>query len=241
MRTKILTIGYIFILIFIFKEAGFSNDDKLTLTVVPFQTIGEFENSDIYAYGLPEAIAHDLAQIPGITVVERLRLSSVLQEIKLSQAGLTNENIAAKVGNMLGAKTIIVGTVQKMNKFVRVHARLLNVVSGKIVFSIKVEKEIKAFKDVFSLENLVTKKIILQLGFKLSGKQLEKIGKEPTLSEDAFKFYSTGFRFFDSGDYENGLAHFNKAAEIDKDFDWAQKARIRAQQAFEELEREIEH
>ena len=212
-----------------------------TLTVVPFQVIGDIKNSDIYGYGLPDAIANDLAQIPGITVVERLRLSSVLQEIKLSQAGLTNENIAAKVGNMLGAKTIIVGTVQKMGKLVRVHARLVNVVSGKIVFSIKVEKEIKAFKDVFSLENLVTKKIVLQLGLQLTSEQLEKIGKEPTLSEDAFEFYSTGFRLFDSGDQKNGLVFFNKAAEIDKNFDWAQKIRIRAQQAFEELEREIEH
>ena len=211
------------------------------LAVVPFKVIGDIKNPDIYGYGLPDAIANDLTQIPGITVVERLRLSSVLQEIKLSQAGLISENAAAKVGNMLGAKTIIVGTVQKMGKLVRIHARLVNVVSGKIVFSIKVEKEVKAFKDVFALENLVTRKILLQLGFKLSAKQLEKIGKEPTLSEDAFKFYSSGFRFFDSGDRKNGLVFFNKAAEIDKDFDWAQKVRIRAQQAFEELEREIQH
>lgn len=239
MRTKILTIGYIFILIFIFKETGFSDDDKLTLTVVPFQTIGEFENSDIYAYGLPEAIAHDLSQIPGITIVERLQLSAVLREHKLTQAGFISEQQAPEIGKMIGANIVLIGTVQTVDNLVRVQSRAIKVNSGDVVFSLKVDKKISSFKDILSLQDDIAKKIIIKLGFELSKDLLNNIAEPVTLSEDAFNFYSSGFKYYDKGDFQSGLNYFKKAAELDKDFSLAQQIRLRAEKAFEELEREI--
>ncbi len=208
-----------------------------TLAVMPFQVIGDVANADIYGYGLPDAIANDLARIPGITVVERIRLSSVLQEMALSQAGIVTDKNAPQIGEMLGANVIVVGTVQKMGDEVRVHARAMSAVSGEVMFSVKAEKKIREFGDVFELEDFLAQKIILQLGRKISQAKLDEIGREATLSEDAFKQYSSSFRYFDRGEYEHGLQHLKRAAELDKNFDWADKVRIRAQQAFEELER----
>ena len=98
-----------------------------TLAVTPFQIVGDLEDADIYSYGLPDAIAHDLSCLPGLVVVERIRLSSVLQELKLSQTGLIREQDATSIGRLLGAKLIIVGTVQKAGKETRIHARAVNV------------------------------------------------------------------------------------------------------------------
>lgn len=237
MKLKVINIIFLFCCILIDNQICNAGID--TLAVTPFQVIGDAANADIYSHGLPDAIANDLSRISGITVIERLRLSAVLQELKLSQTGVINEQYASGIGELLGANVIIVGTVQKLGPEVRVHARAVSVGSGEILFSVKAERKIKLFSDVFKLEDILAQKIISQLGLKISREKLDEIEEDVTFSEDAFKLYSSGFKYFDSGDYENALKHFKKATEIDEHFDWAQTVRMKAQKAFEELEREL--
>ena len=79
-----------------------------TLSVLPFKLIGKFDEPELYEYGIPEAIAHDLAQVRGLTIVDRLKLSSLLNELQLAQTGLISETSAPNVGKMIGAKKVIV-------------------------------------------------------------------------------------------------------------------------------------
>lgn len=210
-----------------------------TLAVTPFHVIGDTTGADIYAYGLPDAIANALSNIPKLTVIERLRLSTVLQELKLSQAGLITEKNAPSLGEMLGAKLIIIGTVQKLGQEVRVNVRGVRAYSGEAIFGVQAEKEIEVFSDIFKLADNLTQKIISKLGLKSSDENLADNKSEINFSEKAFELYSTGLKYFDRGDYEEALKYIKKAAEIDKHFDWIQKVRNRAKEAFEELEQEI--
>ena len=210
-----------------------------TLTITPFKVIGDSENSDIFSHGLPEAIAHDLSSIQNLTIIERLRLSTVLQELSLAQTGLITEKNAPRVGEMLGAKILIVGTVQKLGNNVRVIARAVNTTSGNIIFSVNVDKKIVAFKDVFKLEDTLAQKIVLRLGLTLTKKNLTEFEIPVTSSEDAFRHYSRGLKYLDLGNLEKSFKNLKKATEIDEQFNLAQKLRIRAQQAFEELDKEV--
>ncbi|NEN25432.1 hypothetical protein G3O08_18230 [Cryomorpha ignava] len=55
----------------------------------------------------------DLASIndPFLKIIERENMEMILQEQRLSLSGVVNEQTAAQVGNLLGAKAIITGTV----------------------------------------------------------------------------------------------------------------------------------
>ena len=135
MKANKLTILVLIFSLLILTGAGFAQSMTLTLTVVPFQTIGNFENADIFAFGLPEAITNDLSKIPGITVVERLQLSAVIREHKLAQAGFIDEAKAPEIGKMLGADVIVTGTVQKIGVLVRVQTRAIKVYSGAVSYT----------------------------------------------------------------------------------------------------------
>jgi len=209
-----------------------------TLAVTPFQVLGDTTGADVYAYGLPDAIANALSNIPEITVIERLRLSAVLQELKLYQAGLITEKNIPSLGEMLGAKLIIIGTVQKLGQEVRVNVRGVKAHSGEVIFGVQSEKRIEVFSDIFKLEDNLTQKIISQLGLKSSDENFSDEKSELNFSEKAFELYSKGLRYFDQGDYEKALKSIQKAAEIDENFNLTQKIRLKAQRAFEELERE---
>lgn len=208
-----------------------------TLVVSPFQVIGDTANSEIYAYGLTDALANDLSQIPGLVLVERLRLSSVLNELNLSQSGLVNEQNAKPIGELLGANTLIVGTVQKLAQCVRVHVRAVKVKTGEILYGVRAEKEIKQFSDVFKLQDSLSQKILIKIGGKSN--YLSERGKVNTSSEEAFKLYSKSFKYFDKGEYDKGLNYIKMASEIDKNFNQAQKVRENAEEAFKELEKEV--
>jgi TolB-like protein len=235
---RIAKIFIILAIIFAVIEIGNSQEID-TLVVTPFKVIGDTTDCEIYSYGLPDAIANDLSNVPGLIVIERLKLSTIFQEIKLSQAGFIDAEYAPKIGKLTGAKIIIVGTVQKRGQEVRVQARAVNSTTGKIMFGVKIEKTITGFKDLFELEDNLAQKIIKQLVLKQPVNQCIEYKKIPTHSEDAFKYYSYGLKLFDRGDYNTGLIQMQKAIDTDKDFYQAQTVRDQAKKAFEELEKEI--
>lgn len=208
-----------------------------TLGITPFQVLGDTAQSDILSYGLPDAIANDLAKIPDLILVERTRLSLVLQELQLEQAGLVCEKDASHFGKLAGATIMLMGTVHNSKRHVRVFMRAVRVASGEIMFSVKAEQHIKYFSDVFKLEDLLARKTAVQLGLCMVQDHYEAANDIPTDSEFLFRCYSTGLRHLDSGEYTKALENFGKSAVTDQNFSWPNRIRSHAQKAFEELEK----
>lgn len=102
---------------------------------------------------IPRSILEDLMISKGVRVIERQRLDQLLQEsdfIRLS--GLVDTTNAIKIGKMLGANTIVMGTINNIQckkstfsgygirrKTTTVHCsirvRIIDIESGNIVFS----------------------------------------------------------------------------------------------------------
>lgn len=218
---------------------GYSQEPD-TIAVFPFQVIGDTGNLVLYSYGLPDAIANDLANVPGLVIVERIQLSKILYEYKLSQTGLIDESKVPKIGGLLSANLLIVGTVQKSGRDVRVHARIIKCSTGEIIFGAKVERRILEFKDLFYLEDYLISEIIRNLKNVKSDQTTVKKRTIPTYSEDAFRHYSNGIKEFDKGNYKIGLLQIKKAIEQDNGFVEAKNIYKIAKQAFDELDREVE-
>ena len=211
-----------------------------TLAVVPFKLIGNFQDAEIYSHGLPDAIAHDISQIPDLTVAERLHLSSVLQELNFTQTGLMIEDEMDKIGRLLSANIIIVGSVQKMKRDALVQVRLIRVTTGEVILAVKENSKIRRFKNVLDLENRISNQIAVHLCPQWSPGVSTGKPKYPTSHKDAFHHYSRGLQYLDKGEYKNGFIAFEKAIDIDQKFEWAKEVQSRAQKVFEELEREAE-
>jgi len=229
----------LFVCFFIFQSLCFTQ--ICVVAVTPFEVIGESSRADVLSHGLAQAIANDLSQLPDIQVAERLQLSAVLQELRLQQAGLVNTQNAAAVGELLGANLIMVGSVQDIQGVIRIQVRAVQTESGKVLFGVENEGPVKTVDDFFSLEDKVTRGIVLHLGYHIAQAELDAVEKKATDSDDAFQAYSSALKHFDAGETDSGLDAIEKAQQADPAFNWANDIRIRAQQAFEELEREVEN
>ena len=153
------------IVIAIFIFANDSVAQKTTIAVLSFEVIGEIEDADHYRHGLPLAVSNSLSKISSLQVVERSNLNKVLDELNLSQTGMVDENEVQRVGKMLGAKLILMGSVQKIGNEIRAMARGVNVATSKIDFSVECKASVNNSRDLFELEDMLAQKISSNLVF----------------------------------------------------------------------------
>ena len=163
MNLKKLPASTFIMLFFILYDISLA--EKTTIAVVSFEVIGEIEGADHYRYGLPLAISNNLSKFSKLQVVERSSLKKVLEELNLSQTGIVDEKEAQRVGSMLGAKIMLIGSVQKINDKIRVMVRGVNVSTSKIDFSVERSAPIRNSRDLFEMEDVLTQKIVANLIF----------------------------------------------------------------------------
>ena len=131
--------------------------------------IGDFQNRTNWAFldsweqKIPEFLQSELSGSPDIFLVERGNLKSILKEQSLTMAGLVDSSTAQQVGHLLSAEYIIAGTVNRVGKWYRIDAKIINVNSGKII-SEKVQS-----KQAASLDQMV-KLLANNLAYQLTGK-----------------------------------------------------------------------
>jgi len=66
----------------------------------------------------------------GMQVVERDKLEKVLEELQLGYSGLVNMESAKKIGELLGAEGIILGTISDMGNDISLNGRMVDISSG---------------------------------------------------------------------------------------------------------------
>ena len=88
-------------------------------------------NKEIGKY-VQEDITTALVNSGQFNVVERLKLKSILDELKLAQVGLTDPEGAKQVGKLLGADVILTGTLASTGEEWNINLRLINTESGLI-------------------------------------------------------------------------------------------------------------
>jgi TolB-like protein len=138
-------------------------DEKISIAVLSFETTaGRSE-----ARGLGEAatilLNQNLINIPNISVVERQRLQNIIEEIGMSQAGLTSDEI--EVGHLLNVEFLIAGAVADLGNRFLIAARLVEVETGNILQSASIEIPSNSFISVSS-ELVVIKKYPITAAFR---------------------------------------------------------------------------
>lgn len=102
------------------------------VAVLYFENQGQ-PNLEALKVGLAQMLVTDIKSSGDVDVVERQRLQAVLDELDLGHKGLTSEATAAKVGKLLGAQYLVMGTYFELMGTLRIDARVVDVETGRIV------------------------------------------------------------------------------------------------------------
>jgi TolB-like protein len=114
-----------------------SGTRRPTLAVLYFDYAGHDAALDPLRKGLAQMLISDLTTGDGaVEVVERDRLEAVLAEQKLSSSGKVDPRTAVRIGKLLGARYLVLGSYFDLLQSLRIDARLVDVETGAIVQSI---------------------------------------------------------------------------------------------------------
>jgi TolB-like protein len=135
-----------------------------TVAVLYFDYSGSDEEMGFLRKGLTQMLVSDLFCVPAIEVVERTRLEEVLAELKLNQSKMIDKKSAVSIGKLLGAHYLVMGGYFDMKKTLRVDARVIDVETGTVLFSVGASRKVE---DFMALERQLGKELGGFLGKKL--------------------------------------------------------------------------
>ena len=118
-----------------------------TVAVLYFENQGN-EELEPLKVGLAQMMVTDIKGTPGVTVVERQQLQAILDELELGHSGMADPKAAAKVGKLLGAEWMVLGSYFELMGTLRIDARLVQVETGEILFAHGVDDKTKAFMEM---------------------------------------------------------------------------------------------
>jgi TolB-like protein len=186
-----------------------------TLAITYFDNNSPDDRFDPLGHGLADMLITDLANVGSLQVVERRRLSAVLDELKLQESSFIDPKTAVQVGKGLGANYVLVGAFTTVEPTMRIDARIVDVASSQVVRASSVSGP---YEEFFLLEKELAAEITDGLSLAVSARESAKIGRIATESFDAFLAYSRGLAALDRGALSEATGSLRQALELDDRF-----------------------
>jgi len=208
-------------------EKALAEEEKLKAAVPPENTVAVCYYADrtpgrtlqAFQKGLAAMVMTDLSKIKSLQVVERMRLQALLEEMQMGRTGIVDTATAPRVGRLLGARHIIVGSLTKGS--IRVTTSLSSTETGRVEGTSQVRVSEEHFYDLPKIIVTDTAKI---LGIELTDEEKAAIGRPHTTSYDAMVFFGRALEAMDAGNWKNARDLFARALAEDPNFKLAGEA-----------------
>lgn len=207
------------------QEKSFTEKlDPKAVAVYPFANKGTASYAPL-SRGLAAMIITDLSQVEGLTVVERIQIQAILDELKLAKSGIVNPESAPRIGKLVGAAKFTTGSFLDLEeKNIRLDATVTQTESGKRLGAIDASGELSSF---YTIQKVLVFKLLCSLGYcpeSLDDPTRLLVEKIHTKNLKAFRHFSDGLVAFDQRHYRDARRGFILALEEDPDFDLAREA-----------------
>ncbi|HZI52710.1 MAG TPA: adenylate/guanylate cyclase domain-containing protein, partial [Chitinophagaceae bacterium] len=178
-----------------------------SVAVLPFVNISNDPEQDYFSTGIAEEILNSLSNLKDLKVAGRT-----------SSSHYNRENVGLReIGERLGVKTILEGSVRKQGNRLRIMVQLVNVNDGFHLWSQKYDR---SMDDIFAIQDEVALAVTEKLKVTLLEKDKVRITKTRTKNTEAYELYLKG-RFYLSrrgGAIMTGMHFFQLAIDLDPDF-----------------------
>ncbi len=190
-----------------------TGQEKKSVAILPFKNLGHDEAANFYEFALADAVITELAQIRSIIV----RPSSVIAKYHGKDIDPREAGRELRVHAVLSA-----GFLRGGDKL-RVTAQLLDVLTGDILWSDRIDAE---GSDILAVQDSIAQRILEGLRLELSDSEQEKLQRRATDSAQAWEEYLRGrdnfgrfiFRTLSVEDCDAAIHNFKNAIDHDSHF-----------------------
>jgi len=187
-----------------------------SVAVMTFANITREAQDDWIGTGVAETVSSDLKNIHGLTIIGRARVYDALRN--LTSGAHLKDSLAIDVGRRLGATWVVVGGYQRMGDVVRITANFVEVGTGEVRRTVKVDGRID---DIFALQDKIVFELSQGLNVALRGSEIADIERRETRSVEAYESYARGMmnlRQATRDSIDRAIAAFEDATRHDPDY-----------------------
>ena len=165
------------------EKMAFPLPEKPSIAVLPFDNMSGDPEQEYFSDGFTEYIIASLSMLPEVFVIAR-------------NSTFTYKNKPVKVQKVaedLGVQYVLEGSIQKEEQKVRITAQLIDAVTGRHVWAEKYDRELK---DIFTLQDEITIRLITELRVKLTEGEQARVLTKGTKNLQAYLKYLQAKEFF---------------------------------------------
>ncbi|HLK61803.1 MAG TPA: winged helix-turn-helix domain-containing protein [Bryobacteraceae bacterium] len=150
-----------------------------TIAVLPFQDIAPQPDNPHVGLGMADALITRLATLP------LLNVRPIATVTKYESGGVD----PIEAGHSVGADTVLSGSVQRLDKKIRVSVLLVRVQDGQ---SLWVGKFDEFFTNIFAVQDAISEKIASVLALRLTSEEQDRMMRRYTENTEAYRLYELG-------------------------------------------------
>jgi len=177
------------------------------LAVMPFEVMSAEADDAFLAAGLAEDLIVDLTRLGGLTVASRAEV------MPYRDRAVPPRTLARE----LSADYLLLGSVRRAGNRARISTQLVRASDGHALWADRFDRTLE---DLFDVQAEVSKRIVEALHLALRPGEREMLGRVPTRSAEAYRFYVRAREIMDLSREENLRAEelLKQALELDPDF-----------------------
>ena len=181
---------------------------RSSIAVIPFGNMSDDPENDYFSYGLTEDIIRLLARNRWLSVISRH--STIAFQGRVVDA--------REIGELLGVRYVMVGSVRKNRDAVRITAELVRAADGQQLWADKYDLQLEY---IFDIQEEMARQIAATIEPELSKVEQQLAARKAPESLDAWDCYQRGlwnFWRFTTPGFDSAESYFQRAIAADPNF-----------------------
>jgi adenylate cyclase len=175
---------------------------RLSIVVLPFANLSDDKEQQYFADGITEDLTTDLSRLGHMLVISRN-----------SAFTYKDKPVNAKqIGQELGVRYVLEGSVQRSGKQVRVNAQLIDAETDAHLWAERFERDIG---DLFALQNEITSRIAIALNLALLGVEAARPSANPDALDYILRGRAASSKPPTRDNYAEAIGLFERALALD--------------------------
>jgi adenylate cyclase len=155
--------------------------DNPSIAVLPFENMSGDSQQEYFSDGITDTLITDLSQLRNLVVIAR-------------NSTFTYKGKAVdvrQVGQELGVRYVLEGSVQRASGRVRINAQLVDTSTGKHLWATRFDRPLN---DIFTVQDEITREIVAALDVELTEGEQTRVWRRTTDSPKAYDYFLQGHK-----------------------------------------------
>ena len=206
---------YIVIIILFIMCYSFSFAKNLIIVIDDIENNSKIEKYNWYSKAIYSSIETDLNRISNVSIVDRKNTDKAINELLLATSEFSKNKNKMKLGQFIGANTILKGEYNIFDDIIEIHIKLIDVESLELINSVKVNGKLSNFIEI---KDSIVKELLSNMEKVKIDKLFVNDANKYKINIKAYELYINAYIEFNNYKINNATKLIKESLKIDPNY-----------------------